>query len=426
MTGFSVEPVGEDDRVLGFTDTFMIWFGAGVSIAEFWAGALLTPGLDLRNALLVILLGHLVGNLLLAFVALAGWKTGLPTMVLSRKILGSRGSFLPSILNYIQLIGWTGIMIFVGAGAASKVTVALTGKHLFSIWVITLGALVMIWALIGPLGWRLLSRISGALLLFLSMWLLLYIIRIGGAGSTGTGRLGFWVALDLVVAMPVSWAPLAADYGRFCKDAKTSFWGTFLGYFVSSSLMYIVGAVTNLKFGTPDPVELIALVGAGIPAFIIIVLSTVTTTFMDVYSAAMSFKNVVERSDARKHIILVTLLGIVLALVFPAERYEVFLLIIGGVFVPFSMLITLDFLFEHECYESLTILRGMVLINKGTLLVWMLGSIFYLLLSAKTMFGINVPILGLVADEAGCSLPTLVLTAILYVVVILLRRRTRL
>ncbi len=426
MTGFSVEPVGADDRVLGFTDTFMIWFGAGVSIAEFWAGALLTPGLDLRNALLVILLGHLVGNLLLAFVALAGWKTGLPTMVLSRKILGSRGSFLPSILNYIQLIGWTGIMIFVGAEAASKVTVALTGKQLFSIWVITLGALVMIWALIGPLGWRLLSRISGTLLLFLSMWLLLYIVWIGGAGSTGTGRLGFWVALDLVVAMPVSWAPLAADYGRFCKDAKASFWGTFLGYFASSSLMYIIGAVTNLKFGTPDPVELIALVGVGIPAFIIIVLSTVTTTFMDVYSAAMSFKNVVERSDARKHIVLVTLLGIVLALVFPAERYEAFLLIIGGVFVPFSMLITLDFLFEHERYEGLMILRGMALINKGTLLVWMLGSIFYLLLSIKPMFGINVPVLGLVADEAGCSLPTLVLTAIIYVVVILLRRRTRL
>jgi len=201
MTGFSVEPVGDSDRVLGFTDTFMIWFGAGVSIAEFWAGALLTPGLDLRNALLVILLGHLVGNLLLAFVAVAGWKTGLPTMVLSRKVLGLRGSFLPSILNYIQLIGWTGIMIFVGAEAASKVTVALTGKHLFAIWVITLGVLVMIWALIGPLGWGVLSRISGALLLLLIMWLLLHVVRMGGAsaGFTGAGRLGFWVALDLVL-----------------------------------------------------------------------------------------------------------------------------------------------------------------------------------------------------------------------------------
>ncbi|WP_461863153.1 cytosine permease, partial [Thermococcus sp.] len=99
--GYDIKPVPKTKRIYTFMTLSAIWFGAGISIAEFWAGALLTPSLSLLMAALVILAGHIVGNAVMGLIAVEGEETGLPTMVLSRAALGIKGSVLPSALNYL-------------------------------------------------------------------------------------------------------------------------------------------------------------------------------------------------------------------------------------------------------------------------------------------------------------------------------------
>ena len=161
--GFSIEPAKK--KFFTFFDIFAIWLGAGISIAEFWAGALLTPALPFLNAILVIIIGHLIGNLIMALIAIPGQQTGLPTMVLARASLGIKGSFLPSWLNYLQLIGWTAIMLIVGAKAME----AIFGYY--RLWIVFLGIIVTLWAFVSPTIWKKLEKISAVLLLALSLWL---------------------------------------------------------------------------------------------------------------------------------------------------------------------------------------------------------------------------------------------------------------
>jgi len=222
--GYEIKPVEKSKKTFTLITLLAIWFGAGISIAEFWAGALLTPALSLGMAILVIIVGHLLGNAIMGLIALEGEETGLPTMVLSRAPLGIKGSVLPSILNYLQLIGWTAIMLIVGANAMNAVSKAF-GFESYPLWVLLLGVLVTLWTYIGPKNWEKLEKIAALLLLALSLWLTYVTLKkfplSDLLSKPGTGEIGAMLALDLVIAMPLSWAPLIADYSRFCLAPST-------------------------------------------------------------------------------------------------------------------------------------------------------------------------------------------------------------
>jgi len=401
-----IGPVDRGSRVLDAWGLLAIWFGAGISIAEFWAGALLVPGVSLFTGLLVIIVGHLIGNFLMGLVALEGYETGLPTMVLTRRPLGLAGSYLASVLNYIQLVGWTAVMNIVGARAMDTVASSLGLQIGYSTWIILIGLLNTLWALIGPASWRILEKASAALLLVLVAWLTIVVLNTTGpidwlAGDTGRVTVG--QALDLVVAMPVSWLPLVADYSRLALSG--AFKATFLGYFASSSLFYFIGGLTNLYRGMSDPIAIIVSYGLGIPAMTIIVLSTTTTTFLDIYSAAVSFKNIRPGEPLWRQVLIVGVVGTILALLFPVEEYEWFLLLIGGVFVPLAAIMITDyFILCRRSYRLDEVIGASTpLVRLSGVASWITGFAIYMAIS-------------LLLPWLGATLPAMLATSIIYLV----------
>ncbi len=131
---WGVEPVPEWARILRLPDLFVLWPSLGVGLLVLEAGALLVPGLSLNQALVVILLGTLLGSLLLALAGVAGAHHGLPTTVLLRPVPGLRGSILPSVLNLVQRIGWTAFELWVMALAAQRISQALFGFSGYGLW----------------------------------------------------------------------------------------------------------------------------------------------------------------------------------------------------------------------------------------------------------------------------------------------------
>ena len=429
--GYDIRPVPRDKRRYGFLDNFAIWFGAGVSIAEFWAGAILVASpisLSLKLAVVAIVLGHLVGNLLLSLVGAIGAETGLPTMVISRRPLGLKGSHLVSALNYLQLIGWTAVMLIVGALAMNTVSSEALGFEAYRAWILVLGALVTLWSLAGPERWSVLGRLAAALLLGLSLWLAYIVVEnygfwrhFSGPFETSTG---FWLGLDLVIAMPVSWAPLIADYTRFSRSTGGGFWGSYAGYFVSSSLFYFLGAFSNLVLGEMDPISVILFYGLGVPAMLIILFSTLTTTFLDVYSAAITYKNISPEADARRHVVIAGVLGTLLALVFPMQEYEWFLLLIGGAFVSLTAVMVADYLSSRDSYRD----PGKVAdpgtpIRWGAIAVWAAGFALYMLLALPGLLNVYIPVFAEVGGRLGSSIPTLIAVLLAYMIYTRLSRR---
>jgi NCS1 family nucleobase:cation symporter-1 len=384
-------------------DLLATWFGAGVSIAEFWAGALLVPGVSLLTALVVNVVGHIIGNALMGLVAVEGFVVGVPTMVLTRRPLGVRGSYIPSALNYLQLIGWTAVMNVVGARAIDEVLSALDYPSNVQLWIVAVGALNTLWALAGPRRWRWLEKVSAVLLITLVAWLTA--ATVGTAGGidwgVGSGNLPPLLALDLVVAMPVSWLPLVADYSRLCGGG--AFWATFVGYLASSNLFYFIGGYTNAYLGLADPISIIATYGLGIPAMAIVVLSTTTTAFLDIYSAAVSFKNFKPSEPIDRQILVVGAAGTALALVFPVEEYEWFLLLIGGAFVPLAAIMITDYyLVARGRYDVEELLGGRAApIRASGITAWALGFTTYILTSTYTPW-------------LGSTIPSLIATSTIY------------
>jgi nucleobase:cation symporter-1, NCS1 family len=145
-----IEPIPPSGREPGLLDTFVPWANLGVSFLVMVVGMFLVPGLGLGQALVAILVGALIGNGLLGLIATIGSDTGMPTMVLLRPVLGLRGSYVPSVLNVLQLIGWATFEVIIMAQAAHLLSERFIGSSSYLVWVVFFGAVTTLMAVGGP------------------------------------------------------------------------------------------------------------------------------------------------------------------------------------------------------------------------------------------------------------------------------------
>jgi len=351
-----VTPIPRSQRTLNGFDFFLLWAGAAVSLAEIWAGGILVP-MGYITGLIVILLGHIIGNTPLALGGIIGSQWGIPTMVSTRPAFGVRGSYIPSVLNIFQLIGWTAVMVWIGGQTAATFTKGST-FYTPRFWIVVLGVVTTLWALVGHRFWKWLHRIAVTALVILCLIMTYLVFKEYGISQLlkvrSTGNLPFMVGLDYVLIMPISWLPLVCDYSRYAKNDSSSFWGTWIGYFLVSSWMYFIGlsAALATKSPTPESMVLGVMVSFGlvVPAMIIVLFSTFTTTFLDIYSTSVSALNIYSKLGEKKGVILGGALGTIMALIFVGYpgTYAHFLEIIGYIFCPLFGIVLTDYFFTRK------------------------------------------------------------------------------
>lgn len=349
-----------------------LWFGAAVSVAEIMTGALVAP-LGFTKGLTAILLGHLLGTLLLVFGGIIGTRERLTAMESTKISFGQYGSYLFSILNLLQLVGWTAIMILTGARSVNLVTTKDFGFNHFGLWCLAIGILICIWLYYGQSAWKKLNSIAVGLLFVLTIVLCFVIFKHGTIFSkSSTTGLSFGEAVELSVIMPLSWIPLISDYTRFAKTTRDGAIGSFIGYMFGSSWMYIIGLGAAIAFNEMDPVAVLMSANLGLFAVGIVVLATVTTTFMDAYSAGISATTIFQKLNGKLIAIIITVIGTILAIVFPMEKYEGFLYLIGSFFAPlYAVLLTDYFIHKRTKVVAWLKLDWLAIAN------WVLGIFIY-------------------------------------------------
>ena len=388
---WGITPVPGRLRTLGSLDNAMLWGSLGLSLLVLVAGTVLVPALSLRQALLAILVGGVFGNLLLALAALIGADAGMPAMVLLRAPLGRAGSWAPTALNVLQNLGWTVFEVLVIATAASALSQRVFGVHLLWAWKLTAAAAAVVLALVGPVGFvrewvkRFALWIVLASLGYLTWWSLhdAHLAALWSRPGKG-GFPSFWQGVDLMVAMPVSWLPLAADYTRFSRGRRGAFWGTAAGYLVPNVWLYALGAVLLLSRGLADaPSVLTAIAAGGAGAAVALLALGVDETkepFANVYSAAVSLQNVLPGVPQRLLILAVG--GVSLAGAFAVDlvQYASFLLLLGSFFVPLFGVLLADWLRAGAHYRERNVF-GAPAARPGQLLAWLAGFLLYQWLS---------------------------------------------
>jgi putative hydroxymethylpyrimidine transporter CytX len=409
----AIYPVQKKDRVLGPVDIALLWAGSAIAVNVWYSGGYLSP-LGWIPGIVLILAGSFVGSLIFALAGVLGTDLGVPSMVTVRPSFGLRGSQLISALNYVALIGWTAWMIFINASAVEQINEILFGFSGFPVWIILCGVLCTTLALVRAEGWKWFTRTSVVALLIMTLVINIVVFSSYGwetLASKPTWGMDAGVGFDLALIIPLSWAPLAADYMRFSRSHKGGFLGALFGQGSVNSWFYITGLACALAFGVYDPTVYVALIGPifAIIALLVIWLGTITTTFLDIYSANVSLINIAPALKEWQGSLITGVLGTIMAFLPWLDAFVGFLNIIGALFVPLFAIVIADyFLVRGRRYDI-----AELYLPKGR--YWYRGG-FNFVSFAIWLFGVAIYFVFMVLTPwLGATLPTFITAFLIYV-----------
>ena len=335
---------------------------------------------------------YAAGCALMYFAGLIGGQTGKSAMETVKMSFGAKGGLFFAALNVLQLVGWTAIMIYDGALATDEIFAA--GRW---IWCLVIGGLIVLWIVVGITNLGVLNKISMTALFILTI--VLSVIIFTGKGAAGTAAaadaMSFGAAVELAVAMPLSWLPLISDYTREAARPARATLASVVTYGAVSCWMYFIGMGAAIFTGESDIARVMVRAGLGIAALIILILSTVTTTFLDAWSAGISAESLTPHVKGRTVAIAVTVVGIIGAVCFRMDDITGFLYLIGSVFAPMIAVQIADYFVLHQDRSDRGVdVRGLVL--------WAVGFALY-----RWLMTVDTPV--------GSTLPDMAVTMLLTV-----------
>ncbi|NMM26968.1 MAG: allantoin permease [Glaciimonas sp.] len=398
-------PIPLSERVFGFREHASLWFSLGVGLLVMQVGAYLVPAMGTQSALLAIVIGSLLGAGLLGWVALIGCERGLSSPALMHQTLGTAFAKLPVILNIVQLVGWTAFELVIMRDSSTALIKESTGVQ--AAWVPVLTSIFWGLLLVGLANGSMISLVRrfvgrfGLPLVVLSLLWLTYQfgIRAHSQGlaalwnKAGDGSMSTIAAIDLVMAMPVSWLPLVADFARYGKTGPATVRGTWVGYTIANIWCYALGV---LVISTTAPgVELVGallLAQGGLVALGLILIDEMDNAYGDVYSGAVSLNFIGSHFSVKTWGITLALVATGCAIVLPMHSLEPFLLLLSSIFVPLFGVVISQLTMQGRAAQHS--------INTVPVLIWLLG------ITAFHAAPRLVP-------EIGSALPSLALTLLL-------------
>lgn len=416
---WGITPVQEKHRTLGGLDYFILWSSLGVGLLVFSAGSFLSDA-SFMDAILAIIIGSAAGSILLALAGKIGSDHGVPSLISMRPAFGIRGSYVPAMLNIMQLVGWTTFEIMIMARAAEILAGSIISYYF---WAAIFGALVAMLGISGPLNvvrkW--LGKFAVWIAYGTSAIIIINLISSADIASlvTSPGEgMSFFSALDLVIAMPISWLPLVADYNRFAKKSKSALWGTFIGFTMTNILFYFGGVL----IGEWDVISIIIAIQVMFFGFLILLLivDEADNAFADVYSAAVSAQDIFSKLSQKHLVVGLTATSTLLAMVVSIQQYEAFLLLIGAIFVPlFGVVLTDYYVIKKQKYTGQMFYSSQnnkFGIGMPAIIAWALGSLINYMLSPLS------PIYMPQLPAIGAAIPSLAAASLIYLAIVKIRR----
>ena len=417
-----VEPGADTERTMGFGNTVMVWLAANMVVTTLLTGTLFVPGLPYSQAILIILLGTLLGVAALSLVGCIGTRTGLPTMVLTRGSFGVRGGTFPALLNLGVLMGWSWVQAWLAGIAVNSAVQQVTGFSNVALFTILCQSIVVLLALFGHQGIERVEPFIAVVMIGLALFVFYTAFSTFGFGEflslppDPSAGMTAAIAFDVVVATAISWTVLSADFNRNAKTQLGGISGTVIGYTASPFLAMSRGATAaayaQLKGGGAQGFDAALLVeNFGIPAAIVVFLSVMATNTLVVYGMIMSYLNLRPRSGFLGPALVIGLVSILGALWQGIlDRFLGFLLLISTFFVPVFAIMLADYWIVRRGNYSV----GDVLSERGGA-YWYTGGFnvaawfAYVVGAALPFYWTRVNPLSF-----GATVPVFVLTFVLY------------
>lgn len=368
--------------------------------------------------LAMILIGNVIIFLPLLALGDIGFKVKIPTMVATRFVFGIKGSYLPSIANGIQLLGWAANVTVICGSSINAIIAKMTGFDNLTLWIVVTAVVQLLITAYGFRSITWLQRVSVPLLILLSVITVVIVFREFGfqniSSYTPAAPIGIMIGVDIIAANAFAWGPMVCDYTRYAKSGAGAGVGTLIGSLVGAASFMFVGAISFAATGSANPVDFLLTQGLGIPALLIIVLSSVTTNVVNLYSSGISFVNVFPKVEPWKIIVpLGVVVGLIAIIPNLIGHFITFLVIVGAIFVPLIGIMLIDF----YCIKKKDVDAEQALVEDKTSKYWFKGGFNW---PALIVWFIGIAIYNLfsyVWTAIGACVPTLIIVCVIYYIV---------
>jgi nucleobase:cation symporter-1, NCS1 family len=342
-------PVPAAERTQSATDLFLIFAGANIVATTLVTGASLVPAFSTRAALVLIALGSVVGAGLVALLVPVGPRLGVPSVVAARAALGRRGADLLALLLYVTNFAWIALNNVIAAQACAHVA---GGPASLRVWEVVLGLVATAVVALGPraVGWA--DRLAVPLMAVVGGVMLVRCLSLPGRvmDAPGTGGMGWWRGLDVVIGYQVSWILMFADYSRYTASARRGALAVWAALAVTSLWFMPLGTLLARAAGGTDAGEMAAAAGLGTAGAVLMALATLTTNFVNIYLSALAWKSLFPRSSDAASVWSIGLIGTALGLLSSRllDAYADFMLLLGSLLVPAGGVLLARFFLRSE------------------------------------------------------------------------------
>src|SRR3954452_9948596 len=337
----TLQPIPESSRTNKVSGQFWIWCGTNIAPINWVLGALgVNLGLGLRDTLIVLIAGNLIGMAVFGLFVLMGQRTGVTGMVLARAAFGRRGNYLPSVIQAALSIGWcavdTWIILDLVMALLGKLGIVDPAAHNYAAKIGVAAFIMGVQVVISWLGYRAIAAFErwtvpptiGVLaVMSVVAWFYLDIdwSYAGPVGNvlTGGGRLAAMTGVMPAtrIGWGIPWFTYPADYSRFVSTAmprRKLYLASALGQFLPVVWLGVLGATLATKNGDVDPGQLIVQnFGAlAIPVLLLVVHGPIATNILNIYTFSVATQALDVKIPRRSLSVLVGVLAMVTVVFF--------------------------------------------------------------------------------------------------------------
>lgn len=366
----AIRPVPENERV-GWGAPLFNMLGTNIAISELMVGGTLIAGMTFSNLLFTSIIGNLILAIIVAIQGNIGAKEGLNTYTLAESIFGEKGGrYIISVILAISSFGWFGIQAGVAGLSVQKI---FPGINLTLITII-LGLLMMIFAVFGFKSMAKFNYVAVPALIVLIMWGLFKSLAINGVASIGnyvpSETMSLSEGLNLVIGLIIVGAVISPDQLRFTRGLKDILIVGFLGFAIISVFQQVAAGILAMNSPSWDITQVLADLGFGTIAFLILLLASWSTNVGNAYSGGLALKNILPNMKRERLTLIAGVVGTIIAATGIIFRFQNFLSLLSTTIAPMVGVMWTDYYILNKqklIYRKETNFVG--------IFAWIVGSI---------------------------------------------------
>ena len=293
---YEFSPVPDEKKNTWKAQVF-VWLGVGFCLTAFTLGGQIALGLGFWPTVAAVLVGGIILTVVGALVGAIGVRSGLSSTVSSRFTFGTYGAIIFGLINALCNFGWFGYQCtFFGSSITSMFKLAAGIEVNLTACIVIGGLLMMITAIVGYKGIKVLSQFGVPLLFLLVIGGVIKTFTVVPAGEIVSAPpvepISFATAVSLMVGSFIVGVSIVQDFTRYSKTVKDSSIGIVLGFTIGYPAVVICGAIFACAFQSNDLTNtLINVLGFGYIAAFIIVIATWTTNDNNLYQSVLGLTN---------------------------------------------------------------------------------------------------------------------------------------